>query len=248
MTDEDKTLPKDTADYSLPGRLEESNNDFFAPSESQLPPEPKPKPKNKVIIAAAVIFVVVSAGFFSYYFANQNEIDSQILQNTYNLTPEEQLAIQYGVGEYGSDHAHAAIAVFINGEKLNFAHPQFQLTSKYIHFENHNPYLIHKHATNVPLEMLFSSFGMEVTPDCIILHDAIDTNSFCASADQSLDFYVNGKKFSEISQYVLGHNDRILISYGNQNSIPDYLEYLDTLKIFDIPKRTLPDSGNDISI
>lgn len=248
MTDEDKILPKDTADYSLPGRLEESNNDFFAPSESQLPPEPEPKPKNKVIIAAAVIFVVVSAGFFSYYFANQNEIDSQILQNTYNLTPEEQLAIQYGVGEYGSDHAHAAIAVFINGEKLNFAHPQFQLTSKYIHFENHNPYLIHKHATNVPLEMLFSSFGMEVTPDCIILHDAIDTNSFCASADQSLDFYVNGKKFSEISQYVLGHNDRILISYGNQNSIPDYLEYLDTLKIFDIPKRTLPDSGNDISI
>ena len=248
MTDEDKTLPKDTSDFSLPGRLEESNNDFFVPAEPQLPPEPEPKPKNKAIIAVAVIFVVVSAGFFTYYFTNQNEIDSQILQSTYNLTPEEQLVIQYGVGEYGSDHAHAAIAVFVDGEKLNFAHPQFQLTSKYIHFENHNPYLIHKHATNVPLEMLFSSFGMEVTPDCIILHDAIDTSSFCASSDKPLSFYVNGEKFQEISQYEIKHYDRILIAFDDEKSIPDYLKYLDSLKIPDVPKRTLPNSGNDISI
>ena len=240
--DNDKTLPKEDSDYSLPGRFEESNSDFFAA------PLPEPKPKNKVIIVSAVIFVVVSAGFFSYYFANQNEIDSQILQNTYNLTPEEQMVIQYDVGEYGSAHEHAAIAVFIGDEKLNFALPQFQLTSQYIHFENHNPYLIHKHATNVPLEMLFSSFGMEVTQDCIILHDAIETNSFCASSDQSLSFYINGKKYSEISQYSLSHKDRILISYGDEKSIPSQLEFLESLKIFDIPKKTPRHSDGDISV
>ena len=70
---------------------------------------------------------------------NQSEIDSRIIQNSLTYDPEKKLVDQYGVGEYGSDHAHAAIAVFIDGEKLNFAHPQFQLTSKYIHFENHNP-------------------------------------------------------------------------------------------------------------
>ena len=242
MTDDEKTLPKEDSDYSLPGRFEESNSDFFAV------PQPEPKPKNKTIIVSAIIFVVVSAGFFSYYFVNQNEIDSQILQNTYNLTPEEQMVIQYGVGEYGSAHEHAAIAVFINGEKLNFAHPQFQLTSKYIHFENHNPYLIHKHATNVPLEMLFSSFGMEVTSDCIILHDAIDTNSFCASSDQSLSFYINGEKQTEISTYSVTHRDRILISFGDEKSIPNQLDFLESLKIFDIPKKTPRQSDRDISV
>lgn len=242
MTDDDKTLPKEDSDYSLPGRFEEGNSDFFTV------PEPEPKPKSKAIIIPALIFVVVSAGFFSYYFVNQNEIDSQILQNTYNLTPEEQMVIQYDVGPYGSAHEHAAITVFIDGEKLNFAHPQFQLTSQYIHFENHNPYLIHKHATNVPLEMLFSSFGMEVTSDCIILHDAIDTDSFCASLDQNLSFYVNGELFSDISEYSVNHKDRILISYGDEKLIPNQLEFLDSLKIFDIPKKTPRQSNGDISI
>jgi len=161
--DNDKTLPKDfDSDYSLPGRFEEGNSEHFD-AESV-----KPKPKNREILVIIIAFVIVSSGFFSYYFMNQDEIDSQIIQNTINVDPEKKLVNQYGVGEYGSDHSHAAIAVFVDGEQLNFGMPQFQLSSRYIHFENHNPYLIHKHATGVPLEMLFVSFGMKITPDCII--------------------------------------------------------------------------------
>lgn len=240
MSDEDKTLPQDMSDYSLPGRLEESNNDFFATPKA----EPKPKSKNKTIIAAGLIFLVISVGFFSYYFANQAEVDSKILQNSYNLTPEEQMVIQYGVGEYGSDHAHAAIVVVIDDQKLNFAYTRFQLTSPYIHFENHNPYLIHKHATNVPLVMLFSSFNMEITSDCIILDD----NSFCTDTEHSLLFYLNGKPFSDISQYEIKHYDRILISLGDQRYIPDHLRYLNSLQIPDVPKSTIPGSENDVSV
>ena len=96
--------------------------------------------------------------------------------------------------------------------------------------------------------MLFSSFGMEVTNECIILHDAIDSNSFCTSSTQSLAFYVNGEEFTDISQYEILHNDRILISFGNEKSIPDYLEYLNSLKISNVPKKPLPKSGSDIYI
>ncbi len=246
--DNDKTLPKDfDSDYSLPGRFEESNSEYFD-AESV-----KPKPKNRAILVIAISFVLFSSGFFAYYFMNQNEIDSQIIQNAINVDPEKKLVNRYSVGEYGSDHAHAAIAVFVDGEHLNFGMPQFQISSKYIHFENHNPYLIHKHATGVPLEMLFASFGMKVTSDCIILnYDAsmdIKTGRFCTGQDQFLVFYVNGKEYySDISQYVLEHNDRILVSFGDTESISQHLSYLESLKIFDIPKKTPQYSGNDIII
>lgn len=246
--DNDKTLPKDfDSDYSLPGRFEEGNSEYFD-TESV-----KPKPKNRAILVIAISFVLFSSGFFAYYFMNQTEIDSQIIQNAINVDPEKKLVNQYNVGEYGSDHAHAAIAVFVDGEQLNFGMPQFQISSKYIHFENHNPYLIHKHATGVPLEMLFASFGMKVTTDCIILnYDAsmdIKTGRFCTGQDQFLVFYVNGKEYySDISQYVLEHNDRILVSFGNAESISNHLSYLESLKILDIPKKTPQYSGNDILI
>ena len=246
--DNEKTLPKDfDSDYSLPGRFEESNLDYF-----DINPV-KPKPKNNAILVVAVAFVVFSAGVFSYYFMNQDEIDSRIMQDTFNIDPEKKLVNQYGVGKYGSEHAHAAIAVFIDGEQLNFAQPQFQLSSKYIHFENHNPYLIHKHATGVPLEMLFASFEMKITPDCIILnydeHTDINTGRFCTGQDKSLMFYINGEKYySDISQYVLEHNDRILVSFGDAESIPKHLAYLESLKIFDIPKKKQSFSKGDISV
>ncbi len=246
--DNDKILPKDfDSDYSLPGRFEEGNSEYFD-AESV-----KSKPKNREILVIAVAFVIVSSGFFSYYFINQDEIDSQIIQNTINVDPEKKLVNQYGVGKYGSDHAHAAITVFVDGEQLNFGMPQFQLSSRYIHLEDHNPYLIHKHATGVPLEMLFASFGMKITSDCITLsYDEstdIKTGRFCTGQDQSLVFYVNGEEYySDISQYVLEHNDRILVSFGDGESISKHLTYLESLKIFDIPKKTLPSSGNDILI
>jgi hypothetical protein len=60
--------------------------------------------------------------------------------------------------------------------------------------------------------------------------------------------YVNGEKYhSKISQYVLEHNDRILISFGDPEFISKYLEYLESLEIFDIPKKTPQSSGNNIS-
>jgi hypothetical protein len=131
--------------------------------------------------------------------------------------------------------------------------PQFQISSKYIHFENHNPYLIHKHATGVPLEMLFASIGMKVTPDCIMLnYDEsmnLKTGRFCTGQDQSLVFYVNGNEYySDISKYVLEHNDRILVSFGGAKSISKNLSYLESLDIFDIPKKNPYISGNDIII
>ena len=246
--DNKKTLPKDfDSDHSMPGRLEESNSEYFEiqPVESKL--------KNRHIMIIVTAFVIVSAGFFSYYFINQNEIDSKIIQNINGLDPERSLANQYGVGEHGSDHAHAAIAVFVEGEQINFGLQQFQLSSKYIHFENHNPHIIHRHATGVPLDMLFMSLGLKITPECIMLNYDKPSNSkntsFCSDKNSPLIFYVNGEEYhTDISQYVIKHNDRIMISFGDARSISKHLAYLESIEIFDIPKKTPQYSENEIFI
>jgi len=221
----EKTLPKDY-DVYIPGRFEEGN--------SELPPElpsesiPESKPKSRGLSIAIILFAVFSVGVFSYYFINQADIDEQIIQN---MDPRESLANQYNIGEFGSDHAHAAIVVIIDEKQVNFAQQQFQISSKYIHFENNNPYQIHKHATGVPLEMLFVSFGMK---------DICISNEVCI-------VYLNGERYySDILQYEIKHNDRILISVGEiENS--KYLKYLESLKIFDVPKKSIT-SSKDILI
>ena len=217
----EKILPKDY-DVYIPGRFEESNSEL--PSESI----PESKPKSRGLSIAILLFAVFSVGIFSYYFINQSDIDEQIIQN---MDPREILANQYNIGEFGSDHAHAAIVVIIDEKQVNFGLPEFQLSSKYIHFENNNPYQIHKHATGVPLEMLFVSFGMK--DNCI-------SNEACI-------VYLNGERYdSDILQYEIMQNDRILILFGEiENS--KHLKYLESLKIFDVPKKP-GISNDDISI
>ena len=60
--------------------------------------------------------------------------------------------------------------------------------SKHIHFENNNSYLIHRHTTGVPLEVLFDSIGMEITKECIIISE----KSYC---DSELKSFVNEKSY-----------------------------------------------------
>ena len=239
----DKALPNENSDYSLPGRADDSDAAYFVPPVES-------KPKSRILMISVVAFVLVSAGVFSYYFVNQSAIDSQIMDNTSFKTAEQKMAAKYNVGQFGSDHAHAIVAVFVEGDKINFGLPQFQLQSKYIHFENHNPYQIHKHATGVPLDMLFSSFEIEITENCITLgtNDAITDEIFCADEKNSLVFMINGQEVSDILSYEIEHDDRILISFGSEKLHSEQLGYLASLDVHDVPEKKSYGSDRDISI
>lgn len=241
----EKVLPKEDSDFSLPGRMDESNTAYFG---SRIESEIESKSKGRSLAIFGIAFVLVAAGVFTYYFVNQAEIDSQILDNTSFKTLEEKMAKHYGVGQFGSEHAHAALAVFVDGDKVDFSHPRFQIQSKYIHFENDNPYLIHKHATDVPLDMLFSSIGLEITAECIIFNYTVDASKYCSDSENSMVFLVNGKSVSEINLYEIRHNDRILISIGESKLVAEQLEYLEKLEIYDIPQRNKLVPGKDFLV
>lgn len=240
-----KTLPKDAnSDYSLPGRFEESN---FEHTQTSIE---NPKINNKWIWISIISFSIISVGFFGYYFLNQENIDSEILENVVNIEPGKKLFEKYKIGEFGSDHAHAAIVVIADDSQVNFGLSNFQLASKYIHFENDNPYMIHRHATGVPLEMLFESLKIEMTEECIFFKKDIEIQAqYCVSQNQSRTVYLNGEIFkSDISQYEIRQGDRILISYSNTESIPKILAYLESLEIFDVPRKSPQNPSSDINI
>ena len=248
----DKILPNDDSDFSLPGRVEESDSAYFeqtAGSAVAQEEEEEARSKSRLLVISAIAFAVISAGFFSYYFLNQSDIDSQILDNAAFETLEEKMIDHYDVGRFGSDHAHAALAVFIDGDQLDFSMPQFQVQSRYIHFENDNPYLIHKHATNVPLHMLFASLGIKIEFDCMHLKfNAGAPEKFCTDADKSLTLLINGKPVSNANLYEVRHNDRILISLGDAELISEQQEQLESFEIHDVPKKNQAISNRDISV
>lgn len=189
---------------------------------------PQKQNKTKLIVIIGIIAIVIVSGLFLYDDSTQTIIkdDSIIFEN-------------YNIGNLGSDHAHTAITIFINGDRVNFAQEQFQLKSSYVHFENNNPYQIHRHATNVPVELLFDSIGIKITKECII----VSAKSYC----DSMKFFVNEKQYDDITGYVPNHNDRILISLGEGN-ISEQLEYLKSLQIHDLPKKTPKEIPNDNSV
>ncbi len=86
---------------------------------------------------------------------------------------------------------------------------------------------------------------MSIMADCIQLHSKL----FCTEENQTLRFFVNGEEFnSDISQYTFDHNDKIMISLGDIKSISKHIAYVESLQIPDIPKKTVQNTGNLISI
>jgi hypothetical protein len=140
-----------------------------------------------------------------------------------------------GMGPLGSTHIHADIAIYLNGKPITPFSTKYFLKSRYIHVE-HGPgagYVIHMHATNIPLGFFFKSLGMSFSKDCFILDDG---SKYCNNETHTLKFYVKHKDSDwllneEFEKYVFKDLDKILISYGNesleeikaqQDSVTDY--------------------------
>lgn len=135
-----------------------------------------------------------------------------------------------GAGKLGDEHEHAAMKVIIFGDEFDFSSPAFQVKNSYIHFENHNGETVHRHASGVTLGFLFKSLKIKLTDDCYIFPDK---REFCTNDEYSLKFFVNHQKVPSIQDLVIHNNDRILISYGNENStqIEEQLARVDAVVI-----------------
>ncbi|MEC7707476.1 MAG: protein-disulfide isomerase [Thermoproteota archaeon] len=119
-------------------------------------------------------------------------------------------------GKLGDEHIHASLLVSIFGDKFDFSTPNYQVKTPWIHFENQDGDTIHRHSTGVELEFLFNSMSVGVDENCFVFPDG---RQFCNNEDYSLKFYINEKLVEDIRQYVIQEDDRILISYGNEDQL-----------------------------
>ena len=119
-------------------------------------------------------------------------------------------------GKLGDEHIHASLLVNIFGDKFDFSTPNYQVKTSWIHFENQDGDTIHRHSTGVELEFLFNSMSIAVDDKCFGFPDG---RQFCNNDDYSLKFYINQQKVEDIRKYVVQDNDRILITYGNEDQL-----------------------------
>ena len=133
-------------------------------------------------------------------------------------------------GKLGDEHIHASMLVNIFGDKFDFSTTPYQIKTSWIHFENQDGDTVHRHSTGVELEFMFNSMNVVIDDKCFIFPDG---RQFCTNDDYTLKFYVNQQKVEDIRNYVVQEDDRILISYGDeeQKAIDEQLAELNAQAI-----------------
>ena len=119
-------------------------------------------------------------------------------------------------GKLGAEHIHASMLVKIFGDKFDFSTPNYQVKTPWIHFENQDGNTIHRHSTGVELEFLFNSMNIATDENCFVFPDG---RQFCTNEDYSLKFYINQQLVEDIRKYIVQEDDRILITYGNEDQL-----------------------------
>ena len=117
-------------------------------------------------------------------------------------------------GKLGDEHIHASLLVNIFGDKFDFSTTPYQVKTSWIHFENQDGDTIHRHSSGVELEFLFNSMKIMTDEKCFVFPDG---RQFCTNEDYSLKFYINQQLVEDIRKYIVQEDDRILISYGNED-------------------------------
>ena len=138
------------------------------------------------------------------------------------------------IGILGSQHVHADFKVYVDGQPIDFAKPEYYMKSSFMHVDS-NPNstedasgVVHMHATKVPLNIFFRSLGMKLEKDSFTTADG---QIYKTGNSKSLKFYLNGHKVDELGEYVFQPFDKILISYGPDND-PAIQKQIDSVTTF----------------
>lgn len=122
------------------------------------------------------------------------------------------------IGIVGDVHYHADFALYINGERYDFAKEKYMSTenkslSNFMHLHDMDGKVIHKHAEGVTLGFFLETLGMKLNETCLVLDNE---DSYCNEDDKELKMSVNGKHNDEFDQYDIQDEDKILLSYGDE--------------------------------
>ena len=123
-------------------------------------------------------------------------------------------------------HAHATLAVFVNGKVLNFSSSKYQNRDMLMHFEGGDGFTLHKHSRSAWLGPFFESINMSLGKNCLVINNG---SSYCSNMESQVTFFVNDTQSNQFEHYVPGNGDRILVSYGTPDEIKMEQNVLDSM-------------------
>lgn len=112
-------------------------------------------------------------------------------------------------------HIHVDFKVFISGQEMDFALPQYSERDRRMHLHTQNDFggsVIHVEDEKTTLGEFFASLSMKFNSTCFITD-----SEFCDTETKTLKFYVNDVENNEHENYKPRDLDRMLISYGNES-------------------------------
>lgn len=127
-------------------------------------------------------------------------------------TPKENEVPVPGVA--GAQHWHASLVVHVDGQAFDFGEKRYMLQSKLVHFEDDDPFTVHKHTTEVTIPYFLSTLQVYLDDECIDFQNLETPKRYCTNATNTLRFLVNGEEVADPTRYDIKHNDRFLVYYG----------------------------------
>ena len=120
-------------------------------------------------------------------------------------------------------HTHADIKIFLNRVPLDLSGEKYQSTPEKplhpdIHLHDGNGEMIHLHWTGVTIDRFFTSLGMYLDKDCLVLDDG---REYCTGVEGTLSIYADDKPVGP--DYLVEDLDRLLVSFGDPADIPQQL-------------------------
>ena len=154
-----------------------------------------------IVRSVIVIALIISVGSIGFVYLNQEE--------------NSQPAI------LGDTHEHADFAVYLNGEKLDFAQDKYmsdseKALSNFMHLHDMDGEIIHKHISDADVGFFFFTLDMKFNSTCFVTDDG---TAYCEDGSNELKMFVNGVEEPLKNEYVFKDIDQILITYGSGETI-----------------------------
>jgi hypothetical protein len=123
------------------------------------------------------------------------------------------------------NHTHADFAVYVSGEKIDFARAEFMSGSSTgsladADHQAHDPYyhlhdsvggVIHRHKPGLSVGQFFKSIGFNMSKDCFTQEGK---KPVCNEAAKTWKMFVNGTEQPFSPDYVFTDADKLLLTYG----------------------------------
>lgn len=123
----------------------------------------------------------------------------------------------------------ASFLIYTNGTQRVFTDTRYHNLSKDIYLESINPHIVHVKKPGLTWNDFFKTLPMSVTQDCLVTGTQ---QTFCSNKNETLHFYINGKKTVTILEEKINPYDQLLITYGKKegDEIKEQLKALQELR------------------